>query len=698
MSLLHKMQLFSVSINRLSILSCFACATAIVSLVNIFASTCCAGGPENVLVVVNAQSQASLTVANHYVALRNIPGINVVYLDSVPSKEQTDVETFRANILEPVLKAISDRKLGRQIDYIVYSADFPTAINCASDVEEDTSLPEGIKGSKTYRPIASINSLTYFSGMVMNKQVHYLNLNSNWYMRSSPMSILNNPFVTDDQEKFDGALKKMTDKKYDEAMEDFNDLFAKHRTQIALLYQMARCYAKMGDANNCARALNLAAQFGWCYREFTLADVAFASVKDSDDFKTVIGRIPELPFEFLPTQSFRSSYIWGPNGIRNGTPDQGQRYVLSTVLAVTRNRGTTVPEAIAQMKQSVAADATMPKGTFYFTQTGDVRTKIRSPNFEATVRDLKQIGYHAEIINAYAPKGKKDVLGVTLGTRDPNWNRIANKLVPGAICDNLTSYGGIMRNDAKQMPCTEFIKAGAAGASGTVVEPYSIASKFPHPRIHYHYARGCTLGEAFYQSVHGPFQLLIVGDALCQPFCRKPEFTVTGLKGDQKITGQVELEIIPSRNSPHIQAIEVYVDGVLTGVAPPTKPISFDSSKLSDGYHEIRLVALHGMTIQSKRSLAIPFQINNDNKSVSLSSSVEKVGLEDKITLDYKASFGEKVELIHNHRVISTSNGNAGAFVVDGNKLGEGPVQFYARIDSDDEFVRSNTVELEIKR
>ena len=37
-----------------------------------------------------------------------------------------------------------------------------------------------------------------------------------------------------------------------------------------------------------------------------------------------------------------------------------------------------------------------------------------------------------------------------------------------------------------------------------------------------HYARGCSLAESFYQSISGPYQLLIVGDPLCQPWAVLP--------------------------------------------------------------------------------------------------------------------------------------------------------------------------------
>ena len=675
-----------------------ACSIAVVLFSTNSIQSCLASGPERVLVVVNSKSESSKAVANLYIKLRGIPSTNVVYLDDVPAGEQTTVGIFRWRILKPIFDTIQERKLGSQIDYIVYSADFPTAIEIKEDIANDKELPNQLK-SKTYKPFASINALTYFSAMVMARKPHYLPLNSNFYMRSNPRSgLLVRPFVGEDKKEFDAAVRDMNAENYDEAIEKFNGLLRKHRTQIGLLYQMARCYGKMGDANKCARALNLAAQFGWCYREYTIADGAFSKVKESDDFKTAIARIDDQPFEFLPTQSFRSSYVWGPNGARNGTPDQGQRYVLSTVLAVTRNRGTTLDEALTQIKRSVAADESMPKGTFYFTFTGDVRSKTRRNTFKTAIRDLKSIGYRGEVVQAYAPVGKKDILGVTMGTANAKWAGTRTNLMPGAIVDNLTSYGGIMRNNSTQTPCTDYLKAGAAGASGTVIEPYAIGAKFPHSRIHYHYAKGCTLAEAFYQSVHGPYQLLIVGDALCQPFNKKPIVSVDGLKPNETVKGRIQFDVKVDEQSPSVSALEIYFDGLLKGLAPVNKPISFDTTQLSDGFHEIRVVAIHGSMIQSKKSVVIPFQIKNENKTIDLTCNKSSASASDKISFTYKCGFNQSVELIHNQRVVGTGSGKADSVSVDCAKFGIGSVQVFARVVQDGNVFLSNPIELEITR
>jgi hypothetical protein len=92
------------------------------------------GGPENVLLVVNSRSWSSLSVANHYIRLRKIPAINVLYLDWDGPLDRIDVGTFRTRLLEPILAAIEERQLGEHVDYIVYSSDFPWSIDARPEL------------------------------------------------------------------------------------------------------------------------------------------------------------------------------------------------------------------------------------------------------------------------------------------------------------------------------------------------------------------------------------------------------------------------------------------------------------------------------------------------------------------------------------------------------------------------------------
>src|SRR5438552_1631914 len=106
-----------------------AIATVGLAILAAAPSLCLAGGgPENVIVVVNDQSWASKALANAFVRLRHIPPSNVVYVDDLSDIEQIELTELRIKVLARILRTIRQRGLEEQIDYIVYSSDFPTAI------------------------------------------------------------------------------------------------------------------------------------------------------------------------------------------------------------------------------------------------------------------------------------------------------------------------------------------------------------------------------------------------------------------------------------------------------------------------------------------------------------------------------------------------------------------------------------------
>ena len=94
------------------------------------------GGPENVLLVVNSRSAASMTIANYFIEIRHIPPRNVVYLDWRGDLAKINVDSLRKDIFAPIITQMNSRGLAPQIDYIVYSSDFPWSIDFLSDVPE----------------------------------------------------------------------------------------------------------------------------------------------------------------------------------------------------------------------------------------------------------------------------------------------------------------------------------------------------------------------------------------------------------------------------------------------------------------------------------------------------------------------------------------------------------------------------------
>jgi len=139
---------------------------------------------------------------------------------------------------------------------------------------------------------------------------------------------------------------------------------------------------------------------------------------------------------------------------------------------------------------------------------------------------------------------------------------------PIAICEHLTSFGGIMVEGGGQTPISAFIRAGAGGSSGTVTEPYAVQAKLPTPFIHVYYAQGATLAEAFCQSLAGPYQLLIIGDPLCRPWARIPTVSVSGIAPEGVVKGTVPLKATAKPNDPPAARFELFVDGRRQAACP----------------------------------------------------------------------------------------------------------------------------------
>lgn len=677
----------------------------LVSLVLIWSpnSVLAGGGPENLVLVVNADSGTSKLIANHYIAGRKIPASHVIYLNEIPDKETIEFDIFLEHILKPIFQQIEERKIGASIDYIVYSADFPTVILVA---DFQKKFLEDMKKMNTPMPpemfiaSASINALTYFSSFVINGQNSFLRPDANSYYRLSANFILVHPFVGPQQQQYEQAVKSIdgTEAELKQAITTLEGMAQKNPMQVAVSYSLVRLYSKSKNAESAAQWLVRAIQSGWSYREYTQNDPALqASLKDPV-FKGIVDRIPDEPFDFVPVQGFKSGAAWGINGFVNHELGQGNRYFLSTVLAATRNFGNSETEALQQLKRTMRVDGTRPTGTFYFPKTNDIRTRTRENQFEPTMKALKRLGYPSKVITTDMPMQVRDVMGLSSGIPAFNWLGTGSKIVPGAICENLTSYGGILLA-RDQTKLTEYTKFGAAGTSGTVTEPLAVPFKFPHPMIHAHYVSGCTLAEAYYQSVHSPWQLLIVGDPLCQPWANIPQFKANGLAAGDQVKGTIKIQFEWNLKKLSLAGFEIYLDGVMVHRGPIRSRTSFDTTGISDGHHELRFVAIANHKTQTTGRVVIPFEVNNKGNSTQLTANREKFLETDTIVFKATSNCGDSIELQHNGRSIAKKIGREVEFQISAKLLGIGPVSVTA-ISIDEEtkqVVSSVPIRLTIK-
>ena len=656
----------------------------ILFLCSCFARPVSAQGPENVLVVVNAESQDSLAIANKYVELRDIPASNVVYLRGITNLKDfkhgegaTLSRNFKTQILDPVLEAIKTRGLDKQIDCIAYSAGFPTRVNFNRPELQTYLKQTGQKYSlMRHGPWSSITSFTYLHRKVYTERPDFLEFDANHYANPRRMKLLANPFTGKDGEKFDSAMKDVKNRDFAQANKKFNELGREHRGQMAVVYATARCLSFEGKIEKAITMLEYAKKLGLAYRSVVLKDEAFAAIRTEPRFTNLVKDMEDLPNGIHPTRSFSSQKYWAKNGWANGNADQGERYMLSSVLAVTGQYRSTLEASLTRLESSAGADGSSPDGNVYFSDCDDVRARCRRGQFPFAVAELKSLGRPASIGKDPYPVNDDRVIGVTLGKTLINWDQSKSSYLPGAICDNLTSSGAIWTGP-NQTKLTRSLDFGAAGATGTVYEPYTIQAKFPTARWHAHYARGATLVDSFFQSVAGPFQLLLVGDPLCCPFGKFPKFEISGLENDTTVTEDFLLKINLSSDSTPVKRFEVFYDGVFFAKVTDPEKFTVAIDRMDDGYHEMRIVAVSDSPIATRRSKKVGFFVNRKRHKVTL--EIKNAGDLSGGTLEGLAASttGNKVQILQNMRTIATVE-NEKRFSIPAASLGMGKTKLQA--------------------
>ena len=663
-----------------------------------------AGGPENAIIVVNEESDSSKLIANHYIALRKIPAVNVIYLRGIPTGDFIKLEECRNKVLLPIFKTIEQRGLTNHIDYVIYSSGFPTSVK-GYEVREELKATGDAKAiqlakNKFFAPELSLTSATYlYQSVLAEDHFFYLSLNSNLYMRTSTQKALTQPFVERDQVLFDRALKAAGENDYAEATKILESLAEKHPQQMAVLYWLARIYSMDEQEENSIKWLKRAIAAGWSFREYTFSDPSFSSLLENEDFQDTLEFIPDLPFRHLGTQSFRSEYFWGPNGSINSTPNQGARYVLSTMLGVNQNQGITEQETLDYLRRSIKADGTFPEGTFYF-------CGYRKNSDQYSASWIRRCDPGIGVVRVSRPRLSVLCFRKTTGR---GWINDGLRRVQLEFqrqqnltgCDLREPYQLWWAADAwDQTDQTERISEGRCrrivrNCQGT----FRYSGEISCARLQVHYARGCTLAESFYQSVSGPFQLLIVGDALCKPWASIPEIEVTGdLVGTQPASGTITFEIDGKNSVIPIAATDIFVDGILKQHLKRTGrgPVSINTNSLADGYHELRIVPIAAGTIATHGSQIFPLEVDNHGHQIKLTTKSADFEIADQIEVTATAPLASEIQLIHNGRIMGRQSGEDVKFKVQAKEFGRGPVEIFAVATVDGKSAISQPVNINI--
>ncbi len=646
---------------------------------------------ENVIVVVNADSYNSRTLANEYVQIRDIPSSNVIFLDQIPSKLVITLDIFKQRILTPVLQTIQSRGLSGQARVIAYSADFPTTVDIRSDTAKltDPTLRQYQKGS------ASINSMTFFYRFALASDHRYLELHSNLYCRGPFERHFTNPFSDVEQrQQFREATEQFEVGQFSKSADLFEQLFAKAPNSPALAIRAAEAREKAGDRVNAQNMILKAIASGWTSRTWFVENETLAPLLQEPPLSSLAKRLSDAPIDWQEPIGFSSQIDWTPSGSRAGKQGLGIGYLLSCVLGVLHPNGSDIHQATQVLKTAALGDFTEPNASVWFAVSKDVRTKTRLLNVDAAKDWLAHLQVSNESIFGVVPKNQGKCVGLMLGTSSFNLGNRNWEFVPGAIDDNLTSHGGNYSNP-NQTKLNALLHAGAAMSSGTVTEPYALQPKFPLPIMYGYYASGVTALEAFYLSVASPYQLLIVGDPLAQPYARpaqdKMTMTTASAAADKKV---VQINRIPASDNEtrsETGAIEIYLEGVLRKRVPPVTKINIDLPNSIGGEIEFRTVLIGRDSIQSRAS-----HVHWTAPDVATVPTVTAISGASQVRLECDGA--SSIELLHHSESMGSVQGSSGEIVIDTKKYGGGPLRVrpIAKVGEMTMFGRPTTIPLPV--
>ncbi|MDA3798293.1 MAG: TIGR03790 family protein [Kiritimatiellae bacterium] len=252
----------------------------------------------------------------------------------------------------------------------------------------------------------------------------------------------------------------------------------------------------------------------------------------------------ELPADHvIKGGQYRSPYYGGP--LQSGRllepksfsfsmkgKSASDRPLLSMMLGYIGERGNSVDEVYESLERGVQGDSTYPNGDVYFVTNSDVRTTCRLWQVEGATKVLDKVGLKSVVCAELPNETCGDVLGIWVGRASMNTDS-GCKYLPGSMVDNLTSFGGRFQTKG-QTKLSDWLRAGATLACGTVTEPYAIWQKFPTSYFWYFYKGGCKSIEAFYQATYCPLQQLFVGDPMVSPWGGKARIKIVlEKKGDE---------------------------------------------------------------------------------------------------------------------------------------------------------------------
>lgn len=336
-----------------------------------------------------------------------------------------------------------------------------------------------------------------------------------------------------------------------------------------------------------------------------------------------------------PTTAFNGPSPTGTRAINASSSFDGETYWPVSYIGFPGWDGNSPREILRLLDRSLAADGAKPNGTIYWPLNSDVRSYwFRQGQIQEVKNVWADRGIRFEVTGRHNQSGntwvsnKPDVAGGLVGAS--TFSYTTNTYLPGAWVDNVTSVGGSLSGRGSQTPASMWLRSGAYGSSGAVVEPTANRPKFPHPHIHTHFRAGASLAEAFWQSIQRPAEIMALGDPLMQPYADFPVVEIAAPLDGASVSGLIH--IVASAQGSAGKTLEpeldLFINGRRIAIGAAHEAVvasrqwdgfSLDTTSLPDGWHDVRVVAYNADSVRTEAEAGIYLEVDNFGQSIALS-------------------------------------------------------------------------------
>ncbi|MBK6689632.1 MAG: TIGR03790 family protein [Deltaproteobacteria bacterium] len=219
-----------------------------------------------------------------------------------------------------------------------------------------------------------------------------------------------------------------------------------------------------------------------------------------------------------------------------------------------------------------------------FMNGADPARGVRDQDYDGAIAALTALGQTATRVPFDANLSGRSLASYFVGTAGLGATIEGNTFLPGALVDNLTSFGALPPNfeapaNEVQVSIARWVTLGVAGVHGTTDEPLN--NVFPDRDLSVDYVEGASLGEVYFRYL--PFAYwhnLVLGDPMAAPYAVRPVVNITGLSAGARVAGDqpVRVEVTDPLDRP-ISALRLFLDGRLIAESTGT-PIELCLSAL----------------------------------------------------------------------------------------------------------------------